>query len=111
VTTTPVKPDEQHGDLAHAHPTEKDYLKVAGVLGAITAVEVALYYVKDLNHNALIGMLAVLSIVKFAAVVLYFMHLKFDSQLFRRLFVTGLILAVFVYTAVLFAMGQFSESF
>jgi cytochrome c oxidase subunit IV len=100
---------DEHGE--HLHPTELQYLKVAGVLFAITVVEVALYYVKDLNDNALIGMLAVLSLIKFAAVVLYFMHLKFDSPMFRRLFVMGLVLAVSVYLIVLFAMGQFSESF
>jgi cytochrome c oxidase subunit IV len=102
---------DQHAPAHHSHPSEKEYLKVAGVLFLITMVEVALYYVKDLNDNALIGLLAVLSLVKFAAVVLWFMHLKFDSPLFRRLFVTGMILAVSVYLIVLFAMGQFSESF
>jgi cytochrome c oxidase subunit 4 len=34
-------------------------------------------------------------------VVLWFMHLRFDSRLFRRLFVTGIVLALFVYTIVL----------
>jgi hypothetical protein len=29
------------------------------------------------------------------------MHLKFDSRLFRRLFVAGLALAIFCFTAVL----------
>jgi cytochrome c oxidase subunit 4 len=42
-----------------------------------------------------------MSIIKFAIVVLYFMHLKFDSRLFRRLFVAGLCLAVFCFGAVL----------
>ena len=34
---------------------------------------------------------------KFALVALFFMHLRFDSVIFRRLFVTGIVLAAFVY--------------
>jgi len=34
-------------------------------------------------------------------VALYFMHLRFDSKLFRRLFVTGIILAIAVYLVAL----------
>jgi cytochrome c oxidase subunit 4 len=39
--------------------------------------------------------------VKFGTVVLWFMHLRFDSRIFRRLFVAGLMLALFVYLVVL----------
>ena len=41
-----------------------------------------------------------------AMVVLYFMHLRFDSPVFMRLFVTGLVLAVTVYF-IMFAAFQF----
>ncbi len=41
------------------------------------------------------------AIVKFTTVVAFFMHLRFDSRLFRRLFVLGLVLAIFVFTIVL----------
>jgi uncharacterized membrane protein YdcZ (DUF606 family) len=43
--------------------------------------------------------------VKFVLVAGEFMHLKFDTPLFKRLFVVGAILAGFCYTAVLTAMG------
>jgi hypothetical protein len=33
--------------------------------------------------------------------VLWFMHLRFDSRMFRRLFTTGIVLALIVYTIVL----------
>ena len=33
-------------------------------------------------------------ILKFATVALWFMHLRFDSRIYRRLFITGIILAV-----------------
>ena len=42
-----------------------------------------------------------MAVVKFSVVVLWFMHLRFDSRLFRRFFVTGIILAMFCYVIVL----------
>ena len=46
-----------------------------------------------------VALLLILAAVKFFTVVMYFMHLKFDHKWFRRLFVTGLVLAVFCYIA------------
>jgi cytochrome c oxidase subunit 4 len=48
-----------------------------------------------------VPILLTFSIVKFALVALWFMHLRFDNRLFRRLFVTGLVLATGVYLVVL----------
>ncbi|MGI9032292.1 MAG: cytochrome C oxidase subunit IV family protein [Acidimicrobiales bacterium] len=84
----------------HAHPSEGQYIGVALVLALITGTEVAVYYVSAVK-DALVPILLVLSVVKFSMVVLWFMHLRFDSRIFRRLFVIGLALAVFVYTVVL----------
>jgi cytochrome c oxidase subunit 4 len=70
------------------------------VLAIITLAEVAVYYVESLE-GLLVPILIVFSTVKFALVVLWFMHLRFDSRLFRRLFMTGLVLAAFCYLAVL----------
>ena len=92
----------------HAHPTERQYAYVALVLAAATAIEVGLYYVKSLNDNVLVVSLGVLAVIKFVMVVLYFMHLKFDSPVFRRLFVAGMALAISVYVATLAAMHFFS---
>ena len=95
-----VKTAPEEGGTKHEHPTEMQYVKVAIVLAAITLAEVLVYYVESLE-GLLVPILAVMSIVKFALVVLWFMHLRFDSRLFRRLFVTGVLLALFVYTATL----------
>jgi caa(3)-type oxidase subunit IV len=84
----------------HAHPSPIVYVKVAVILAVVTAIEVAIYYF-NLSPGALTTLLLVLSLVKFALVGLYFMHLKFDSLLFRRLFITGILLALFVYAIVL----------
>jgi cytochrome c oxidase subunit 4 len=60
-----------------------------------------------LPHPLLIGLLAFFAVIKFSLVALWFMHLKFDSRIFRRFFVTGLILAITVYTIVLFTFRVF----
>lgn len=81
----------QHG----AHPGEKQYILVALVLGVITAIEVGLSYWKNVTLSApflLVGM-----VLKFVLVAAFFMHLKFDSKVFRRLFIAGISLAIFCY--------------
>lgn len=95
-----VKTTPEEGGAKHDHPSEWEYVKVAIVLALITLAEVAVYYVESLG-SLLVFILVALSLVKFSMVVLWFMHLRFDSRLFRRLFVTGIVLALFVYTIVL----------
>ena len=89
----PETPETPH---APHHPTEKQYVVVALVLAAVTAVEVAVYYTAIPKH-LMTGMFLVMSAIKFSVVVLWFMHLRFDSRVFRRLFVTGLLLAIGVF--------------
>jgi cytochrome c oxidase subunit IV len=98
VTAHPTRPDER------AHPGPREYVIVAAILAVITAVEVVLFYL-DIPSGALVAGLLVLSLVKFTMVVLWFMHLRFDSVLFRRLFLVGILLALSVYTIVLFTFG------
>ncbi|MDQ3879329.1 MAG: cytochrome C oxidase subunit IV family protein [Actinomycetota bacterium] len=86
-------------ELSH-HPGPRQYVGVAVVLAIITGIEVAIYYVSSLK-SVLVPMLIVLSILKFSLVVLWFMHLRFDSLMFRRLFVTGVVLAFAVFAVVL----------
>jgi hypothetical protein len=43
--------------------------------------------------------------IKFSLVVLWFMHLRFDSPVFKRLFVAGVILALSVFLVVLLTFG------
>ncbi len=82
------------------HPTPRQYVGVAIVLAIVTAAEVAIYYVSALE-GVLIPLLLAFSFVKFVLVVLWFMHLKFDSRVFRRFFVTGLVLALLIFGIVL----------
>jgi hypothetical protein len=39
--------------------------------------------------------------------VAFFMHLKFDNRVLRRLFIGGFILACFVYVAYMLPLGVF----
>ena len=85
------------------HPTPLTYFKVAMTLSLITALEVAIFYVEWLGHS-IIPILVILSGAKFAMVVMFYMHLRYDSRLFSFMFVGGLMLA----GAVVFAlMGLF----
>ena len=102
--TTPSAGHAGHDDHG-AHPTDRQYVIIALILAAVTGLEVALYYI-DLG-TANNPSLLILAAIKFAMVGMYFMHLKFDNRILRRLFVTGLILAVFCYFLVFFMFRIF----
>ena len=78
-----------------AHPTPLTYLKVGFTLAALTGIEVGVFYI-DALEPVFLPIFILLSIAKFALVVMFYMHLKFDSRLFSGLFVGGLILAITV---------------
>jgi cytochrome c oxidase subunit 4 len=97
------------GTADHEHPSELVYIKVALVLAVITAIEVGVYYIQSIKDSLLVPILLVASLLKFVLVVLFFMHLRYDSPIFRRLFVTGLILAIGVYMIVLTTLHVWSR--
>src|SRR5215208_589433 len=90
----------------HAHPSDRSYVGIALILALITAAEVATFYLEDELGSVLIPALLVMMVVKFAMVAGWFMHLRFDSNLFTRMFVSGVLLAVLVYVGAL-AMFEF----
>ena len=90
-----------HDDHAHDHPSDLRYIKVAAFLAVLTAIEVGTYFVKDASTTALVAVLFPLMITKFLVVTAYFMHLKYDNPLFRRVFFFGLILATIVFVIAL----------
>ena len=91
----------------HEHPSDFMYVKIAIGLAIVTAIEVGLSYVEVGNETSNNFLLLVLAAIKFAVVALYFMHLKFDSRVLRRLFVAGIFLAIFCYVAYLVTLGVF----
>ena len=103
VETTP-----EEGGTTHDHPSEREYVQVAAILAVLTGIEVAVYYIGSVK-DVLVPILVVLMVTKFTMVVLWFMHLRFDSPMFRRLFVTGLVLAILVYLAALSSLHVLSK--
>jgi cytochrome c oxidase subunit 4 len=89
------------------HPSAKEYVRIGVILAVLTALEVAVAYT-DVPHSILIPTLFLLAIVKFALVVLWFMHLKFDDRRFARFFVMGLSGAAVLYLIVLISFGRFN---
>ena len=82
------------------------YVKIALILAAITALEVATYYV-DFGPLFMPAFM-IMMVVKFVVVVSYFIHLKFDNKLFTWVFYAGLFLAIGVYALALATFHFFS---
>jgi cytochrome c oxidase subunit 4 len=95
----------EHG----AHPTDRQYMLIALILAAITAVEVGVSYLKGLG-DAANPLLLILAAVKFVVVVGFFMHLRFDNRVLRRVFVTGFVLALIIYFFVFLILGVFTST-
>lgn len=96
---------DTHADSDHAHPTDWQYIKIALLLALLTAIEVFTYFesVHNMSAAALYIVLTLLMVLKFAYVAAWFMHLKFDSMIFRRVFQVGIVMALAVYAAMLTA--------
>ena len=87
---------------------DKQNFKIFVILLILTGIEIGLSYTSLESKKAAFA-LPMLSLagIKFVIVAGYFMHLKFDSPLMRRLFILGAVLAGFCYSAVLTAIGRF----
>jgi cytochrome c oxidase subunit 4 len=96
----PVEQEHREG----AHPPTATYWAVFAVLVVITIVEVGVFYVPAF-HDFLAPILLTLSAGKFALVVMFYMHLKFDHPLFRTVFTLPLLIAVAVIVSLLFLYG------
>lgn len=104
-TAEPVAP----GSRMHArHPSPREYIRIAIVLGVVTAAEVAIYYVEALE-DVLIPLLFLFALVKFALVVMWFMHLRFDSRTYARFFLMGLAGAITLFLIVLMVFRTFAR--
>jgi|SRR5579864_3513260 len=98
-----------HGEshaVEHAHPGAKTYTIVGVILAIITVLEV-FFYTQESVRTYLVPILLVLSAAKFATVVGFYMHLKFDHRLFLGVFGFGLLVAASIITALMFLFGQY----
>jgi cytochrome c oxidase subunit IV len=86
-------------DGPRPHPGVGEYVEIAVILAVVTGAEVALFFA-DVPPEITVPTLLFLTAIKFALVVMWFMHLRFDNRLFRQLFIAGLVLATIVYAVV-----------
>ncbi len=77
---------------AHAHPGASVYVTVAVILTILTAMEVTVFYVPAVRP-VLVPVLLLLSGAKFVLVVMFYMHLRFDSWPYTAIFVCQLFIA------------------
>ena len=99
--------DAQEMGILKDHPTFGTYWKVALILTLITVVEVWVYYIPSfVASRAFVPALLIMSAVKFAIVVMFYMHLKYDHKLFRALFTGPLLIAIATLCALLFLFGK-----
>jgi cytochrome c oxidase subunit 4 len=96
----------------HTHPDWKTYRWVALILTLLTGMEVYIYYLPSfVKTKMFVPTLLVLSAIKFAIVVMFYMHLKYDAKLFRGLFAGPLTLAAFTIVGLLFLFGHLAIHF
>ncbi|MGH7279008.1 MAG: cytochrome C oxidase subunit IV family protein [Candidatus Rokuibacteriota bacterium] len=96
---------EEHGH-SPSHASIGTYIRVAVILTVITALEFVVIYIRALTP-ILVPLLLVMSAGKFALVVLFFMHLRYDPRSVSMLFVGTLIIATGTVIAMMTLYGNF----
>lgn len=95
---------EPRGQHAEAHASRATYWLVALILGIITLLEVAIFYVPAIRP-VIVPTLLTLSATKFALVAMFFMHLKYDRPVLTRVFLGGLVVATIIVIAIMLLFG------
>ncbi|TMK29241.1 MAG: cytochrome C oxidase subunit IV [Actinobacteria bacterium] len=70
-------------------------------------MEVGIWYA-EISRALLIPLLLIFAVIKFVLVVLWYMHLRFDSRTYARFFMIGLAGAVTLFLVVLLTFRAFS---
>ena len=96
--------DQPRHPSEHAHPGTGTYVAIGIILTIITLVEVGVFYVPAFQP-VLVPVLLALSAIKFALVVMFYMHLKSDHKLFTLVLSVPLLLALGVALALMFLLG------
>ena len=102
-----VEAPAEHAETHDGHPSPKEYVRIGVILGVLTALEIGASYA-GVSTGILIPTLFILAVVKFALVVMWFMHLRFDDRRYARFFVMGLSGASVLYLVVLISLRVFA---
>lgn len=91
-------------ESSKGHASKSTYWLIAVILGILTMLEVAVFYV-PLLHAVIVPALLALSGAKFALVAMFFMHLKFDKPILTTLFAGGIIVATVIILSMMLLFG------
>lgn len=90
----------------HAHKSRFHiFMQIAMFLAVITGMEIVIIFM-PLANWFVYTVLAILSLIKFLAVIFYFMHLRWDKVFCTILFFIGLILGGGTTTALLLLFAE-----
>jgi cytochrome c oxidase subunit 4 len=108
-TTTTHTSDHTSEAAHHEHPADGHYIKIALFLAFLTALETSTYFIDAFEDNTTLLLLFLMPVMalKFGMVAWFFMHLKSDSRMFTRMFLSGIVLAAAVYMIVLLTFDEF----
>ncbi len=96
-----------HAVPTGGHATVATYVRIGVVLTVLTAIEVATLYIPGIPHVLLVTSLLFMSVLKFALVVGFYMHLRYDSPILRALFVGPLLIAIAIILALMALFSAF----
>jgi len=91
-------------ESSKGHASKSTYWLIAVILGILTMLEVAVFYV-PLLHSVIVPFLLVLSAAKFILVAMFFMHLKFDRPILTTVFAGGIVVATVIILAMMLLFG------
>jgi cytochrome c oxidase subunit 4 len=95
------------GAAHQEHASVQTYLRVAVVLAILTAIEIGALYVPGLPPHILVTLILIFGTMKFALVVAFFMHLRYDNKLLTVLFVGPLLIATGIILAIMALFGAY----
>ena len=84
-----------------SHASVRFYLIIAAILSVATFLEWRLFDTHAFGDSGRNAIMIVLSLMKFALVVAFFMHLRFEKAIYAWIFTSCMVLGVSVFLAVL----------
>jgi cytochrome c oxidase subunit 4 len=102
--------EEPKATTEAAHPGSSVYLIVATFLVVLTAMEITVFYVHAIRP-IMVPVLMILSGAKFALVVLFFMHLRYDPKPFSFILGFAMTMAGAILLALFFLLPTFYRGY